>query len=59
MDLEYENSQEYNKAYFANLQAVNEIKKQKARERRKERNELMKSLGLVKVRGSLGGTYWE
>lgn len=27
--------------------------------RRREREEVMKGLGLVKVRGNLGGTYWE
>ena len=26
---------------------------------RKERDAAMRSLGLVKVRGALGGTYWE
>ncbi len=26
---------------------------------RRARNEAIKSLGLVKVRGALGGTYWE
>jgi len=31
----------------------------RARQQRKERDELMKSLGLVKVRGAMGGTYWE
>jgi hypothetical protein len=31
----------------------------RAREARKARDEAMRSLGLKKVRGSLGGTYWE
>ena len=31
----------------------------KARQSRKMRDEAMRSLGLVKVRGALGGTYWE
>lgn len=31
----------------------------KRRAARKERDELMESCGLVKVRGALGGTYWE
>ena len=26
---------------------------------RRERDAMMKSLGMVKVRGALGGTYWE
>jgi hypothetical protein len=30
-----------------------------ARRARKEREQAMKDLGLVKVRGNLGGTYWE
>ena len=30
-----------------------------ARRRRRERDDVMESLGLVKVRGALGGTYWE
>ena len=31
----------------------------KARANRKARDAAMRSLGLVKVRGALGGTYWE
>lgn len=27
--------------------------------RRKERDAIMRSFGLVKVKGALGGTYWE
>ena len=34
-------------------------KAQKARERRKAREEAYRSCGLVKVKGALGGTYWE
>ena len=30
-----------------------------ARARRREHDDVMSSLGLVKVRGALGGTYWE
>ena len=30
-----------------------------ARQRRRERDQVMRDLGLVKVRGALGGTYWE
>ena len=29
------------------------------RQLRRERNQVMKDLGLVKVRGALGGVYWE
>lgn len=31
----------------------------KANERRRARDAAMRSLGLVKVRGAMGGTYWE
>jgi len=35
-------------------------KREKANYRRKERNELMRSLGLTKVRGAVSGrVYWE
>lgn len=37
-------------------------KKAKARKRKKDRQEredLLKSLGLTKVKGARGGTYWE
>ena len=34
-------------------------KRAKARAARKAREDLMRSCGLVKVRGALGGTYWE
>jgi hypothetical protein len=31
----------------------------KAKRKRSQRDDIMRSLGLVKVRGALGGTYWE
>lgn len=34
-------------------------KRNKARENRKAKDDVMRSLGMVKVRGNLGGTYWE
>ena len=34
-------------------------KRQRANANRKARDAAMRSLGLVKVRGALGGTYWE
>jgi uncharacterized Zn finger protein (UPF0148 family) len=34
-------------------------KKQKAALSRKQRENIMASLGLVKVKGARGGTYWE
>ncbi len=35
------------------------VKAAKARARRRERDAVMQSVGLTKVRGTLGGTYWE
>lgn len=35
------------------------IKTRRAENKRKAKNEAMESLGLVKVKGNLGGTYWE
>lgn len=41
-------------------EAEKELAKRKKRNAaRKERDEVMRSCGLVKVRGALGGTYWE
>ena len=34
-------------------------RKRRARERRKEREQVLRDCGLVKVKGTLGGTYWE
>lgn len=36
-----------------------EIRRKAASARRREREAVMQSLGLVKVKGALGGTYWE
>lgn len=36
-----------------------EIRKARRRTNRAAREDAMRSLGLVKVRGALGGTYWE
>lgn len=38
---------------------ANGRKRAKAKAARKARDAAMRSLGLVKVRGALGGTYWE
>lgn len=35
------------------------VKRRAANRRRRERAAVVRDLGLVKVRGSLGGTYWE
>lgn len=40
---------------FAAIRARN----QRSNQARRERNQAMKDLGLVRVRGALGGTYWE
>jgi hypothetical protein len=34
-------------------------KKNRARQLRRERDQIMKDLGLTKVKGALGGVYWE
>ena len=31
----------------------------KARRQRKERDQALRDIGMVKVRGAMGGTYWE
>ena len=36
-----------------------EQKRRRDRENRRGRDDAMRSLGLTKVRGALGGTYWE
>lgn len=38
---------------------LKQIKKKEAARRRRERDAAMRSVGMVKVRGALGGTYWE
>jgi hypothetical protein len=35
------------------------IAREKQNKRRKDRDQAMRDLGLIKVRGALGGTYWE
>ncbi len=40
-------------------QGASMAKRRRRAENRKARDEAMKSLGLVKVRGVMGGTYWE
>lgn len=39
--------------------AASKAKRAKANARRREREAILRSCGLVKVRGALGGTYWE
>lgn len=34
-------------------------KARKRKEQRKDRDDVLRSLGLKKVRGAMGGTYWE
>jgi hypothetical protein len=33
--------------------------RKRAKARRRERDQVLRDLGLVKVRGAMGGTYWE
>lgn len=40
-------------------EAVSRAKRTKASANRRARAEAMRSLGMVRVRGALGGTYWE
>lgn len=40
-------------------EAVSRAKRAKASANRRARAEAMRSLGMVRVRGALGGTYWE
>ena len=42
-----------------NHDAATVAKAAKARAKRKAREDALRSCGLVKVRGALGGTYWE
>jgi len=35
------------------------LARQRAKNRRREHDAIMRDCGLVKVRGALGGTYWE
>ena len=42
------------------VRTADEIKREKRKQARRQRDELMRSLGLIKVRGSVSGrTYWE
>jgi hypothetical protein len=34
-------------------------KRMEARKRRRDRDNAMRDMGMVKVKGNLGGTYWE
>jgi hypothetical protein len=36
-----------------------EVKRQQHNKQRRERDQVMRDMGVVKVRGALGGTYWE
>jgi len=42
-----------------NAESVAELKRKRRNARRRERDAVMRSLGLTKVRGALGGVYWE
>ena len=45
--------------YDTSRDNVNKQRRAIANRQRRERADAMRSLGLVKVRGALGGTYWE
>lgn len=36
-----------------------QLRNQRARENKRERSAVLRDLGLVQVRGALGGLYWE
>lgn len=42
-----------------NMEVAKTKRKQQARAKRRAIDDAMRSLGLVKVRGAMGGTYWE
>jgi hypothetical protein len=46
---------------FETIEEANKelAKRKKRNDARKERDDVMRSCGLVKVKGALGGTYWE
>ncbi len=48
-----------NRCQACELNEVNKARKARAKAQRQARDEAMRSLGLVKVRGAMGGTYWE
>ena len=48
-----------NQCKACDLIEQNEKRRARAREAKREREQALKDLGLVKVRGALGGTYWE
>lgn len=41
------------------MQGREDVRKLKARIARRERDQAMRDMGMVKVRGALGGTYYE
>lgn len=51
--------QEWCDCDWCRLVHADEQKRQHRNALRRERNQAMRDLGLVKVRGALGGTYWE
>ena len=45
--------------FMIRMDARDDVRRLKARIARRERDTLLREMGMVKVRGSLGGTYWE
>lgn len=52
-------SQEWCDCDWCQLVRADEAKRKARNARRRERDQAMRDLGLVRVRGALGGVYWE
>lgn len=44
---------------YANAKFRDQVKRDKRNQARRERDQAMRDIGMVKVRGALGGVYWE
>lgn len=58
-DWKYEAMQFRDIDLAAQKAAEEQIKRDERNKRRRERDQSMRDLGLKKVKGALGGTYWE
>jgi len=61
MDYSTDKGSPYYRAPMAEQAApiLAEVKRRRANKARRDRDQLRRDCGLVKVRGALGGTYWE
>lgn len=59
VQLVYAEARAYDNDFIMRLQARDDIKRLKTRIARREREEAYRDLGMKKVKGSLGGTYYE